>query len=47
MQELEGLEEEELEKDLLEVGEPSHKVLSDPLEDLPDVRKSFYTIFCI
>ena len=39
MAELEDLEQEELEKDLLEVGEPSNALESDPLDDLPAVRK--------
>lgn len=39
MAELEDLEQEELEKDLLEVGEPSNELATDPLEDLPAVRK--------
>ena len=38
------MEQEELEADLLEVGEPSNK-LDDPLEDLPAVRKSQYTVY--
>lgn len=39
--ELEDLEQEDLEKDLLEVGEPSnHLETSDPLDELPAVRKS-------
>lgn len=38
--ELEDLEQEELEKDLLEVGEPSNVLeVSNPLDDLPAVRK--------
>ena len=40
------MEQEELEADLLEVGEPSNK-LDDPLEDLPAVRKSHYSILDI
>ena len=37
------MEQEELEADLLEVGEPSNK-LDDPLEDLPAVRTSQYIL---
>lgn len=36
--ELEELEQEDLEKDLLEVGEPSNIIDTDPLEDLPEPR---------
>ena len=45
--ELEELEQEELESDLLEVGEPSKPLdTADPLDEfeLPEVRK--YTITC-
>ena len=39
--ELEEMEEAELKKQLLDVGEPSHVLeTADPLEDLPAVRKS-------
>lgn len=38
--ELEELEQEELESDLLEVGEPSKALdLGDPIDELPEVRK--------
>ena len=38
--ELEELEQEELESDLLEVGEPSKPLdIGDPLDELPEVRK--------
>ena len=38
--ELEELEQEELESDLLEVGEPSKQLdIGDPIADLPEVRK--------
>ena len=38
--ELEELEQEELEADLLEVGEPSKPLdIADPLDELPEVRK--------
>ena len=43
--ELEELEQEELESDLLEVGEPTKPLadVSSPLDELPEVRK--YTAF--
>lgn len=41
MAELEDLEQQELEENLLEVGEPSHVLERvDPIADLPAVRKS-------
>ena len=44
--ELEDLEQEDLEKDLLEIGEPSNTLeTSDPLEDLPAVRKFAIIIY--
>ena len=40
--ELEELEQEELESDLLEVGEPSKALdLGDPIDELPEVRKYY------
>lgn len=38
--ELEDLEQEDLENDLLEVGEPANQIQTDPLDELPAVRKS-------
>ena len=38
MAELEEMEQEDLERDLLDVEAPSNP-LTDPLEDLPEVRK--------
>ena len=37
--ELEEMEQEELEKGLLEVGEASNPIQTDPLDELPAVRK--------
>ena len=37
--ELEELEQEELEKDLLEVEEPPSEPIGDTLDELPEVRK--------
>ncbi len=38
--ELEEMEQEELESDLLEVGEPAHQLaMDDPIDELPEVRK--------
>ena len=43
--ELEELEQEELESDLLEVGEPSKALdVGDPIDELPEVRKSSMTL---
>ena len=43
--ELEELEQEELESDLLEVGEPSKQLdISNPIDELPEVRKSIYNV---
>ena len=44
--ELEELETEELEADLLEVGEPSKPLdIGDPIDELPEVRKCSIVVF--
>ena len=46
--ELEELEQEELESDLLEVGEPSKALdLGDPIDELPEVRKCSNDTECL
>ncbi len=39
------MEQEELEGDLLEVGEPTHNIaIDDPIDELPEVRKYLITV---
>ena len=48
MAELEDLEQEALESDLLEVGEPVKPLdVGTPLDELPEVRKYMYFTWCL